>query len=150
MATASTPGPASGPVGGPRLSLSRQILRTLIVPASVGAVAVAIAGGLGHVLIGAFIAVGLALGAVNGVLAQAAASRLTPELAPTRAMIVTGSMRRLGAVTVVALLIAWLAQPNGWTVLVGLVAYQLLSLGAALGAAMREARLDVQQMNGGK
>jgi hypothetical protein len=109
-----------------------------VLPAALGAVAIVLTAALGHVAIGLLITVGLALGALNGVLAERAASRLTPQ--DDRSVVVGGSMRRLGLVTVVALVIAFAARPNGWTVLVGLAVYQLMSLAAALGAAAKEAR----------
>jgi hypothetical protein len=90
------------------------------------------------VSIGLLTTVGLGLGAVNGVLAERAGSRLGPD--DDRSVVVGGSMKRLGLITVIALVIAFAARPNGWTVLVGLAVYQLMSLAAALGAAAKEAR----------
>lgn len=129
-------GPTSGPTAGHALGL---LARSLIVPAAVAAAALVIAGVLGHLMAGALVAVGLLLGVCNGLYAQSAAARLVPG-GPSRGVIIGGSLRRLGIVTIVALAIAWLARPTGWTVLVGLVIYQLLSVGSAVGAAMREAR----------
>lgn len=133
MATVPTLGPARGH-GVARLG------RPLILPAVCGGLALLVAGSLGHIVIGLLVTVGLVLGAVNGIAAQAGSARLTADGGQTRRMVVHGSLRRLGAVTAAALVIAWLARPNGWTVLLGLAIYQLLSLGSALGAAMREVR----------
>jgi len=109
-----------------------------VLPAVLGAVAIVVTAALGHVSIGLLITVGLGLGAVNGVLAERAGSKLGPD--DDRSTVVGGSMRRLGLITVIALVIAFAARPNGWTVLVGLAVYQLMSLAAALGAAAKEAR----------
>jgi hypothetical protein len=65
-------------------------------------------------------------------------SRLSPT--DDRSVVVAGSMRRLGIITVIALVIVVAARPDGWTVLVGLAVYQLISLAAALGVAKKEAR----------
>jgi hypothetical protein len=125
-------------MSGPALTPAARIGRILVLPVALGAAAVVISGLLGHVSIGLLIAVGLALGAVNGVLAERAGSRLTST--DDRSVVVGGSLRRLGLITIVAFAVAVLARPDGWTVLVGLAVYQLLSLAAALGAAAKEAR----------
>ena len=131
----------TAPAPRPTLGRStRQVLRSLLLPAGWCALAIVIAAVAGHVAVGLLIATGIALGAVNGVLADAATARLTPDDDPTRGMIIGGSMRRLGAITLIALAIAWLARPTGWTVLLGLAFYQILSLLAVLSTAAREAR----------
>lgn len=132
MTLAHTPGPLHGSL--------RSIARMLLLPAVAGGLALVIAGSLGHVLIGLLVMAGLLLGAANGVSAQVAGAKLTPEGNITRGVIVHNSLRRLGIITAIALLIAWLARPIGWTVLLGLAVYQLLSLGSAFGAAIREVR----------
>lgn len=133
MATATTPGPQLDRGG-------RHVLRRLLVPLAAGAVAVAVSAYFGHPLVGVLLTVGLLLGAGNGLLAEAAAAKITPEANPTRATIVGMSMRRLGLVTIIALALAFFAQPYGWANLLGLAFYQLLSLATALGQAAREVR----------
>jgi hypothetical protein len=125
-------------MSGPALTPAARIGRILVLPAALGAVAILVTGLVGHVTIGLLMTVGLALGALNGVLAERAGSRLQPT--DDRSVVVGGSLRRLGLITVVALGVAILARPNGWTVFVGLAVYQLMSLAAALGAAAKEAR----------
>jgi hypothetical protein len=129
----------TAPMSGPTLASGpARLVRTLLLPAVLGAVAIVVAALAGHVLAGVLITVGLALGAVNGVLAERAASRLSPD--DDKSVIIGGSMRRLGLITVLALVIVVLARPLGWTVLIGLAVYQLLTLAAALGVAAKEAR----------
>ena len=128
----------TAPMSGPVLSPTARIGRILVIPAALGAVAVVVTTLLGRPMLGLLITVGLALGALNGVLAERAGSRLTA--ADDKITVVAGSMKRLGVITIVALAIAFLARPDGWTVLVGLAVYQLISLAAALGAAAKEAR----------
>jgi hypothetical protein len=103
-----------------------------------GGIGIVVTTLIGHPLIGVFLTLGLALGAVNGVLQERAAARLGPS--DDRSTIIAGSMRRLGLITVVALAIAVLARPLGWITFIGLAVYQLLTLAAALGAAAKEAR----------
>jgi hypothetical protein len=110
----------------------------LVLPVALGAGVIVLSALLGNVWIGVLVSVGLALGALNGVLAERALLRLKPD--DDRSVVVGGSMRRLGIITVIALVIVVAARPDGWTVLVGLAVYQLLSLASALGAAAKEAR----------
>ena len=128
----------TAPMSGPVLSPAARIGRILVLPTVLGIVAVVASAVLGRVSIGLLITVGLALGALNGVLAERAGSRLTAN--DDKSTVVAGSMKRLGLITIAALAIAFLARPDGWTVLVGLAVYQLMSLAAALGAAAKEAR----------
>jgi hypothetical protein len=125
-------------MSGPVLSPAARIGRILIIPATLGAVAIVVTALLGHPVLGLLITVGLALGALNGVLAERDGSRLTAD--DDKGTVVARSMKRLGAITILAFAIAFLARPDGWTVLVGLAVYQLISLAAALGAAAKEAR----------
>lgn len=118
-----------------------HVLRVLVLPAAVGLVAVLISAFVGHLDIGLLVATGVALGAANGLLMEQATAKLTPQANQTRKVIVKSSLGRLGLVTGIALLIAFLAQPNGWVLLLGLACYQLLALLATIGAAAREARL---------
>jgi hypothetical protein len=128
----------SGPVG--RRGI-QGVWRVLVLPASVSVVAVALGASLGHVQIGVLLAVGVALGVVNGLLVEQATAKMQPDDDPDRRAVVKGSLGRLGLVSAVALLIAFLARPNGWVLLVGLAGYQVLALLSQLGAAMRQARI---------
>lgn len=128
----------TAPVSGPALSPAARLGRLLVLPVTLGAAAVVLSALLGNVRIGLLITVGLALGALNGVLAERALGRLTPD--DDRSVVVGGSMRRLGIITAIALVIVFAARPDGWTVLVGLAIYQIISLVAALGVAKKEAR----------
>ncbi|GAC1440292.1 MAG: hypothetical protein NVS3B26_21430 [Mycobacteriales bacterium] len=134
MATASTTGPALSRTPG-------RVLRALALPAGIALLALLVGAAVGHVAVGLFVALGVALGAVNGLLMETATARMDPANAPERSDIVKGSLGRLGLISVIALAIAFFAQPNGWLVLLGLAGYQLLSLAARLGAAAKEARL---------
>ena len=115
--------------------------RVFMLPAVCIVIALAIGLSVGHVQIALLVAVGVALGTVNGLLVEQATARMVPSEDPDRKAVVKGSLGRLGMVTGAALLIAFLARPNGWVLLVGLAGYQLLALLSQLGAAMKEARL---------
>jgi hypothetical protein len=117
------------------------IWRVLVLPATVVVVAVAIGASVGHFQIGALVAVGVVLGTVNGLLVEQATAKMQPSDDPDRKAVVKSSLGRLGLVSAAALLIAFLARPNGWVLLLGLAGYQILALLSQLGAAMKEARL---------
>lgn len=134
MATASTTGRALTRDPG-------RVLRALALPAGIALLALLVGAAVGYVAIGLFVAAGVALGAANGLLMESAAARMEPANAPERSDIVKGSLGRLGLISIIALAIAFFAQPHGWLVLLGLAGYQLLSLAARLGAAAKEARL---------
>ncbi|MDQ1688186.1 MAG: hypothetical protein QOK42_1161 [Frankiaceae bacterium] len=138
MATAPT---TSGPSTiGPSRRGAGYLMRSLVLPAVVGVLLIAVTAVLGHVAIGLLVTVGIALGVANGLMAESANAKITPTEDPSRAVIIGASMRRLGIITVIALVIAFVVQPWGWTVLIGLAFYQLLSLASALGVAARAAR----------
>lgn len=117
------------------------VWRVFVLPASVVLVALAIGGSLGHFQIGALVATGVVLGTVNGLLVEQATAKMQPSEDPDRKAVVKSSLGRLGLVSAVALVIAFLARPNGWVLLLGLAGYQILALLSQLGAAMKEARL---------
>jgi hypothetical protein len=128
----------SGPVG---RRGAQGVWRVLVRPAAVVVVAVALGASLGHVQIGLLLGAGVVLGTVNGLLVEQATAKMRPSDDPDRKAVVKSSLGRLGMVTAVALLIAFLARPNGWVLLLGLAGYQVLALLSQLGAAMKEARL---------
>jgi hypothetical protein len=107
----------SGPVGKRGV---QGVWRVLVLPAAVSVVA---------------------LGVANGLLVEQATAKMQPDDDPDRRAVVKGSLGRLGLISAVALLIAFLARPNGWVLLVGLAGYQVLALLSQLGAAMRQARV---------
>jgi hypothetical protein len=120
---------------------AKGVGRVLVLPASVVVVAVAIGASVGHVQIALLLGVGVVLGTANGLLVEQATAKMTPSDDPDRRAIVKSSLGRLGLVSAVALVIAFLARPDGWVLLLGLAGYQLLALLSQLGAAMKEARL---------
>jgi hypothetical protein len=128
----------SGPVG---KRGAKGVSRVLVLPATVVVVALAIGASVGHTQIALLLGVGVVLGTVNGLLVEQATAKMLPSDDPDRKAIVKSSLGRLGLVSGVALLIAFLTRPNGWVLLLGLAGYQLLALLSQLGAAMKEARL---------
>jgi hypothetical protein len=83
----------------------------------------------------------VALGVANGLLVEQATAKMAPSDDPDRKAGVKSSLGRVGLISAIALVIAFLARPNGWVLLLGLAGYQILALLSQLGAAMKEARL---------
>ena len=120
---------------------SKGLWRVLVLPVTCIVIALAIGLSVGHVQIALLLGVGVVLGTVNGLLIEQATAKMQPSDDPDRKAVVKGSLGRLGIVSAAALLIAFLARPNGWVLLLGLAGYQMLALLSQLGAAMKEARL---------
>jgi hypothetical protein len=123
----------SGPVG---RRGAQGVWRVLVLPAAVVVVAVALGASLGHVQIGLLLGAGVVLGTVNGLLVVQATAKMRPSDDPDRKAVVKSSLGRLGLISAIALVIAFLARPNGWVLLLGLAGYQILALLSQLGAAM--------------
>ena len=119
-----------------------RITPVLLLPAGVSLVAIAAAALLGHVVIGLLVAAGVGLGLVNGLLMERATAKITPDSDHEKSDVVKSSMFRLALVTGAALVIAVLARPNGWVLLVSLACYQILMTLSQLGAAARAARAE--------
>ena len=117
-----------------------QVWRLFILPLTIGALAMVIAGLLGYLWGGFLFTVGLCLGACNGFAAQVAAVRMAGTDGVDRSAIVRSSLRRLGLVTLVAIAIAFLTRPTGWVVLLGVAGYQMIATAATVGATMKELR----------
>ena len=95
---------------------------------------------LGYPVAGAALCAGLFMGFVNSRMVIAQAAKFTQLENPDKRALAFGVLQRLGALTAVALLIAFAFRPQGFAVLIGLAAFQLLMLGAATGTMVRQLR----------
>jgi hypothetical protein len=124
--------------------VARGYKRVLIVAAALGIVGLIVTAVLGHYKIGLTLCVGIALGFINARLTLSAAARFSESKNHAKRPIVFGSMRRLGAITAVALLVAYLFRPDGIAVLAGLALYHILLLGNTSTALIGELRRTKQ------
>ena len=109
-----------------------NLRRSIIMAACVGAVAVAASALLGHVWMGVFACVGLALGALNSRMVQnAVLSYGTSQATNKKALFTRSILARLGVVTLIALGCAYFVRPDGFGVFAGLAFFQRLMLGGA-------------------
>lgn len=113
--------------------------------ALVAALVIGVAGLVGLTLAGEFVAgvmlcVGLGLGAANTRLVQRSLSAFAGQNEPKKSTLMFSVLRRLTVITAVALAIAFVYQPDGWTVLLGLALFQLVVMGSVFGGLFKEVR----------
>ncbi len=114
--------------------------RALVMAAAAGALSLALLGVAGQPLAGGLICAGLGLGAWNSLQVRAAFPRMVAGGVVDRRSLSVAGMRRLGFLTFVVLLLAVGFRPVGWTVALGLAAFQLLMLANTAGPLLREVR----------
>jgi hypothetical protein len=118
----------------------RRYRLVLIVCPVAGLTGLIVLSVLGYPVAGIALCAGLFMGFVNSRMMIAQAAKLTQTENPDRRALTLGVLQRLGALTAVALLIAFAFRPQGFTVLIGLAVFQLLMMGAAAGAMLRQLR----------
>jgi hypothetical protein len=109
-----------------------NLRRSIIMAAVAGVLATVLLGLTGHVYMGLFGCLGLALGAVNSRMVQKAVLAFGNSGAVNKkAMFTRSILTRLALVTVVALGCAFFVRPDGYGVFGGLAFFQMLMLGGA-------------------
>ena len=109
-----------------------NLRRSIIMAACVGVLALVACALLGHILMGVFVCVGLALGAMNSRMVQQAVLNYGTSVAVNKkALFPRSILARLGIVTVIALGCAYFIRPDGFGVFGGLAFFQMLMLGGA-------------------
>lgn len=123
-------------------AVARGTLRRSIIMASVlGAAAVLVTGLLGHVLMGLFACLGIALGALNTFMVQrSVVTYANSPYANKKARFTRSVLGRLGVVTVIALGVTVLVRPDGLGVFAGLAFFQMLMLGGATVPVIKQLR----------
>lgn len=122
-------------------AVARGYRLVLILSVVLAAIAFGITALIGHWLAGIFIAIGLGLGVWNSRKLWADTMKLTDGTAVAgeswRGPAVGATARRLGLITAAGFLIALAYRPLGWTVFIGLVAFQLLLMAVVLPSLRR-------------
>lgn len=88
--------------------------------------AIAVAGSLGHPMVGVFLGVGLLLGLLNAVGVQRSVAAITAEAHPLKKKMAVNSASRLLIITVIGLTVAFVFRPAGLGVVFGLALFQVL------------------------
>ena len=114
------------------VSAVANLRRSVLISIVLGIGSVIVASFYGHPLLGMFVCIGLALGAVNNrMLQRSVIRRAHGEVSKQRFN--GGVFGRLGSITAVAILLAVLVRPDGLGTFAGLAVFQVLMLvGAAL------------------
>ena len=94
----------------------------------------------GHWQAGVFVALGLAAGAWNASKVTQSAPKVLDGGALNKRSMSGSSMARLGYLTVLAAVCALAFKPYGWTIVLGLAAFQLLLIVNTVGSLLREVR----------
>ena len=110
----------------PVASLSLQW--PIIVSVVFGMVFLAVASALHHPFMGAFACFGLVLGLANLWMVQRAVARVTAETHPSKALLAISSFKRLGVISLFALVVGFLDRPDGLGVFLGLAVFQVIFL----------------------
>ena len=95
---------------------------------------------LGYPVAGIALCAGLFMGFINSRMVIAQAAKFTQMENPNKRALTFGVLQRLGVLTAIALLVAFAFRPQGFTVLIGLAVFQLLMMGAATSAMVRQLR----------
>jgi hypothetical protein len=115
----------------PRAAVA-NLRRSVIMSAGLGVLGLVVLGLLGHVLMGAFLILGLALGAGNTWLVQrSVVAYANSEAANKKGRFTRSVLGRLAVITLVALGCLLLVRPDGVGVLAGVAIFQMLMLGGA-------------------
>lgn len=127
---ASQPDTAVAPL---QADAAANLRRAAVISAGLAVVAIVLTAVAGRPLMGVFGAVGLALGAANNLMLQRSVLRYGSDETVTRKQFRNGVLRRLAAVTLLAVGCAVLVRPDGLAVFVGLAVFHVVMLvGAAL------------------
>lgn len=122
------------------VDVSRRYRLVLIISPIAGLTGLIVLSVLGYPVAGAAFCVGLFMGFINSRMVIAQAAKFTQLENPDKRALAFGVLQRLGALTAIALLIAFAFRPQGFAVLIGLAVFQLLMMGAATGAMVRQLR----------
>jgi hypothetical protein len=115
------------------VSAAANLRRSVIVGAVLGAVSIVALALVGHVLMGVFGCIGLAIGALNNRMLQLSVVRHGSDVGYGKKQFRRGVMGRLGVITLLALGVGIFVRPDGLAVFVGLAVFQILML---IGAAV--------------
>lgn len=117
-----------------------NLRRAALIAACLGAAGFVVLAPMGYPLAGAFFCAGLALGLLNTALVQRSAARFATMDNPSKKRFAVSVLSRLALITVLALSLAMLLQPEGLGVFGGLAAFQLMMIFLASIPMVKELR----------
>jgi hypothetical protein len=107
-------------------SVAFRPVRLLATSLALTAVAMLVAGSLGHVMVGAFFGIGLLLGLLNAIGVRRSVAAITADAHPLKKKMAMNSAGRLLVITVIGLTVAFVFRPAGLGVVFGLALFQVL------------------------
>ena len=129
--------------------ISSLARRTALVAVGLGVIALVVTVVLGYPLAGLGVCLGLAMAMVNFRLITRATAKVSASTREDkRRPLVTNTLGRLGAISAVALLLAWLVRPLGFGAIVGLALFQFTLLTNVTVTLLRDP--DLRGVTGGE
>jgi dipeptide/tripeptide permease len=107
-------------------SVAFRPTRLLVISLALTAVAIAVAGSLGHVMVGVFFGVGMLVGLLNALGVRRSVAVITADAHPLKVRMALNSAGRLAVISVIGLIIAFVFRPEGLGVVFGLALFQVL------------------------
>ena len=129
-------------------SVAFRPLRLFAVCVVLAALATLAAGLLGHVMVGAFFGIGLALGLLNALLVQRSVEAITADAHPLKRKMALNSATRLLVMTVIGLTIAFIFRPQGLGVVFGMALFQVVLVISTALPVMKKIRANSQTGGG--
>jgi hypothetical protein len=111
-------------------SVAFRPVRLLVISVGITAVAIFVAGLLGHLMVGVFFGIGLLLGLLNALLVRRSVASITARDHPLKSSMAINSATRLAVITILGLVIAYVFRPAGLGVVFGLALFQVLLVGS--------------------
>jgi ATP synthase I chain len=111
-------------------SVAFRPIRLLVICVVLTAVAMLVAGMLGHLMVGVFFGIGLLMGLLNAIGVQRSVAAVTADAHPLKTKMALNSAGRLLIITVIGLAIAFAFRPAGLGVVFGLALFQVLLVGS--------------------
>jgi len=128
--------------------LSGLARRTALVALGLGIIALVASTVVGYFLFGLGVCIGLAMALGNfRLIARATAKAAASARVDKRRPLVTNTLGRLGLISVIALVLAWLVRPLGFGAIVGLAIFQFTLLANVLVILLRDPAM--QHTDGG-
>jgi hypothetical protein len=128
------------PAGLSPITAAANLRRSVVVSCVLGAVAIVVGSLVGHPLMGVFATIGLALGALNNWMLQRSVLAYGNNVETGKKKFRRGVMGRLSAITLLAIAIGLIVNPDGLGVFGGLAVFQILMLVGAAVPVLRSMR----------
>lgn len=119
--------------------LSKLARRTALAASAGGVVVLAVSSVIGYALFGVGACLGLGLALVNfRLIVRTTAKAAASQRERNRRPLATNTLLRLGVISVIALVLAWLVAPLGFGIIVGLALFQFALLANVVTTILRD------------